>query len=146
MTLAVETTQFCTSVTTHLRQRLVNDLKAFHHLFDILKPSMMQDVDQAERHHWRLAEGTGRSAEFEKRVDRRHDAPDMRQYVGSLLDRAGNHMGALRRRHGRGAKAKSCDHLVLDPLPHLFRRAADLLAGQGNSNHDSSPYCHHPRG
>jgi hypothetical protein len=50
-------------------------------------------------------------------------------YVGSFLDGAGNHMGGLRRRNGRGAKAKGCDHLMLDPLPHLFRRAADLLAG-----------------
>jgi hypothetical protein len=49
MTLAVETAEFCAFVLTRLRQCLVDDLKAFHHLLDVLKPGVMQDVDQAER-------------------------------------------------------------------------------------------------
>src|ERR1700747_1447321 len=55
-TLAVETAEFHAFVLTRLRQHLVDD---FHHLLDVLKPGVMQDVDQAERHQRSLADGTG---------------------------------------------------------------------------------------
>src|ERR1700741_3771311 len=55
MTLVVKTAELCASILTHLRERLVDDLEALHQLLDILKPGMVQDVDQAERHQRRLA-------------------------------------------------------------------------------------------
>src|SRR6185312_10956530 len=45
--------------------------------------------------------------------------------------------GLGRRRCGgkvRG-KAKACNHFMLDPLPHLCWRIANLIRSQGNSDH-----------
>src|SRR6266436_7310878 len=48
--------------------------------------------------------------------------------------------GALLRGRRLGRQPEGDDHLMFDPLPDVGGRGADLVRGQGNSDHEGSPF------
>ncbi len=82
--------------------------------------------------------GDARPGKFEEHVERRNQALDVRQHGSGIVRIAADQMRDLRvfrRGRGVGREPERGDDFMFDPLANLRRGFADLVRGQGNSDH-----------